>query len=136
MNGKEKFIGFGPDLRTPLDLLKKLDNDYRRILDNPLDTNAAFDFFVTAEHMGDWIDDRSLKHKVPELKIASHLATGAKHFNPHDSYQSVSHLDSPYEEETLQVSLIGDEARMFGTTISVCELAAKVLQYWRKHLSV
>lgn len=42
-------------LKTPKDLLGKLQHDYERLKANRLDTYAAFDFFVTSEHLLDWI---------------------------------------------------------------------------------
>ncbi len=42
------------ELRSPRDLLAKMEHDRRRMSADPTDTYAAFDFFVTAEHMLDW----------------------------------------------------------------------------------
>ncbi len=55
MTNLGKFAAFGPDLITPKYLLRKLEHDYARVQRNPRDTYAAFDFFVTAEHMVDWV---------------------------------------------------------------------------------
>ncbi len=48
-----KFQGFF-ELATPPDLLKKLRHDLSRVQQNLTDSYAAFDFFVTAEHILDW----------------------------------------------------------------------------------
>jgi hypothetical protein len=46
------FNGFA-ELRIPRDLVKKLQFDLKRVLESPQDQYAAFDFFVTAEHIVD-----------------------------------------------------------------------------------
>jgi hypothetical protein len=43
------------ELRTATDLLAKLERDLIRLQSNRLDGDAAFDFFVTAYHMLDWL---------------------------------------------------------------------------------
>jgi len=45
------FQGLTKELQTPKNLLDKLQFDFARIKANPLDVYAAFDFFVTAEHV-------------------------------------------------------------------------------------
>ena len=65
--------------------MKKLEYDLDRVLKSPQDQYAAFDFFVTAEHIVDWIhpDDRKARESVrsgSSLLITSHLANGVKHF--------------------------------------------------------
>ncbi len=42
-------------LKTPADLREKLRRDLAKLLDAPLDADAAFNFFITAEHMLDWV---------------------------------------------------------------------------------
>ena len=39
------------DLKTPEDLLKKLEREYERLQQHPHDVDMAFNFFVTAEHI-------------------------------------------------------------------------------------
>src|SRR4051812_18185088 len=86
-----KFQGFGPNLNTPADLLGKLRHDFERVHENTHDAYAAFDFFVTAEHLPEWCGDPTIKRKEPLLRIVSHLANGAKHFRATDSkHNSVS----------------------------------------------
>src|SRR5688572_9588972 len=78
-------------LQTPKDLIAKLRHDLRRMESDPDDVYAAFDFFVTAEHILDWLypdaPDASQKRKREKarsstrlLQITSHIASGAKHF--------------------------------------------------------
>jgi len=42
-------------LQTARDLLAKLGHDYERLRNSPNDAYVAFDFFVTAEHILDWL---------------------------------------------------------------------------------
>jgi hypothetical protein len=43
------------DLQTPEHLLHKLEWEYTQWQDDPLNTYRAWNFFVTAEHLPDWI---------------------------------------------------------------------------------
>ena len=75
-------------LRTPTDLLQKLEHDLNLIQERPDDSYVAYNFFVTAEHMLDWqypgYANKTLREKLRNnkiiLQICSHLANGAKHF--------------------------------------------------------
>ena len=89
-------------LTTPGDLLAKLKHDYQRLLENPKNPYTAFDFFVTAEHMLDWVHPGAAgknartaeRNSHTILQIVSHLATGAKHMVPeHPRHGSVQHAD-------------------------------------------
>ena len=95
------------NLKTISDLLEKLERDFERLSEEPLNVDAAFNFFVTANCMPDWLypdlkgpenkeqrttakDNReSLKNKNTYLKICDHIASGAKHLtataNHHES---------------------------------------------------
>ena len=73
------------ELKSPQDLVKKVRHDIARLRANPIDSYAAFDFFVTARHVPDWLFPRD-KSKVAdifkshvELRICRHLGDGAKH---------------------------------------------------------
>jgi hypothetical protein len=93
------------DLKTPEDLLHKLERDYERWKADPLNVDLAWNFFVTAEHLPDWIyyqdmptsgterpdlldghtpHDFKLDLARPELRVCCHLANGAKHFHLYD----------------------------------------------------
>jgi len=77
-------------LKTAADLREKLRRDLQKLKDAPLDLDAAFNFFVTAESILDWAyPKRANKQKRIDvmngsalLWVCSHLATGAKHFEP------------------------------------------------------
>jgi hypothetical protein len=98
------------DVKTPRDLLQKLEREYERLRENPADADHAFNFFVTAEHIPDWIYNQDmptrgtgrpdlLENKKPGdfknthtvLRICSHLANGGKHFHL-DRHQSIERI--------------------------------------------
>lgn len=89
-------------IQTPADLVAKCEHDLARIRERPGDPYPAFDFFIAARHVPDWIatadvdrrvenilDDRcrkeiaelaeSIFNAHPRLKIARHLADRSKH---------------------------------------------------------
>jgi hypothetical protein len=79
------------EMTTPNHLLQKLERDYARLQQDPEDVDAAWNFFVTAEHLPDWLartNPQALKGLTIEAfkqsgqltRICSHLANGAKHF--------------------------------------------------------
>ena len=153
-----RFEGFF-ELRTPTDLLEKLRHDFSRIKQNCVDAYAAFDFFVTAEHLLDWKypdggdpanrETKSYLRKTePLLRVTSHLANGAKHFKAtasrHTSVDDVhTHkgcFDSTFFDPTffdtnrLILELTGDDAIVFGPEIAVHDLAGRALAYWETDL--
>lgn len=81
-------------LTTPAHLLAKMRHDLERMKQRRLDAYAAFDFFVTAEHMPDWLhppaNDHQEEARRPQLRrqiraeplfaVVSHIANNAKHF--------------------------------------------------------
>ena len=142
--------GFG-QLDNPRHLLAKLTHDYARMMAGPGDQYAAFDFFVTAEHMVDWVapgyarqQERSaMRNANPLLQVVSHIASGSKHFvAEHARHHHVQHVDAaPSLVEpgdamlvpaSLYVTLEGEAARIFGPEIAVMQLAEQVLSFWEK----
>ncbi len=93
------------DLKTPQDLFAKLERDRSRIEANLMDSDAAFDFFVTANHLMDWaypgISNKAKRDDLikanPLLEVCKMIADGGKHFeldNP--KHVSVTDMtDSP-----------------------------------------
>ena len=90
------------EMQSPDDLLRKLEREYDRWKADPVNVDLAWNFFVTAEHLPDWIyyqdmptsgterpdllDGRTpyefkMAPTRPVLRICSHLANGAKHFH-------------------------------------------------------
>ena len=145
------FKGFA-ELRAPQDLVKKLEYDLARVLKSPQDKYAAYDFFVTAEHIVDWIYPHSrnereeIRSRLPILKITSHLANGVKHFEAtakhHQSVKTVEktryvgpgYVEEGYLEDPLIVHLTEKEQSSFGqSSIKVTVLAKKVYEYWKSN---
>ncbi len=88
------------EIKTPRDLLGKALHDIARLRTNPLDAYAAFDFFVTARHIPDWLYPNDAKGrdaifaKHIELRICRHLADGAKHFlATHSQHRQIQGAD-------------------------------------------
>jgi len=143
------FQGLTKELQTPKNLLDKLQFDFARIKANPLDVYAAFDFFVTAEHVPDWVGDKSIKSREPLLKVVSHIANGAKHFRAtapkHKSVEDVHVREGAFQAGAFQsdafdvgdllVEIKGDEVKQFGSEISVRRLAQMVIEYWAARIT-
>jgi hypothetical protein len=146
-------------LDSPEDLLKKLEHDYSLMSNAPNDPYLAFNFFVTAEHLLDWLYPGSANKKKRTqarkseilLEICSHIASGAKHFqveaphhrSVHDTVlRKANPLRSPIFESSifygggvpgLRVELYSQAKKKYGSSIQVIELAKKILQFWRAH---
>lgn len=145
------FQGFG-ELKNPNDLLVKLSHDFKRMEESPQDQYAAFDFFVTAEHIVDWIspDKRAKREEIRSssaiLRITSHIANGAKHFEAKakhhqsvtgikkDRYVTPGYVAEGYFVEPLLVTLTEEEAKILSqkTVVDASWLAQQVLDYWSK----
>lgn len=147
--------GFG-NLQTPADLLAKLRHDRSRMEANPSDQYAAFDFFVSAEHMADWVlpgrDNRKARRDLRDsnvlLGVTSHIANGSKHFiadMPH--HRSVNHVDAPpdliqpgwvqpdwVQTGELIITLEGSAATRLGASLRVRNLADQILEFWESDL--
>ena len=147
------------DLRSPENLREKLRRDLARLQDEPMSVDAAFNFFVTAEHMLDWAypiqepKRKSERQASVLLQICSHLANGAKHFElsakHHKSVASTDTQSSGYDHagylgdfsatsyqgirETLVVSLKDEAAALYGSTVEVVVLARMVMEFWEAH---
>lgn len=142
-------------LQRPQDLLTKLRHDFKRLELSPLDQYAAFDFFVTAEHMVDWQyphdTDSSkrtkLKNSTVLLQVCSHIANGSKHFQAtakqHVSVKTTEVHSGAFQRDAFQadafdvsrliVQLQGRAARELGKSIDVLELARRVLEFWETY---
>jgi hypothetical protein len=133
-------------LSTAEELFEKLRHDIEQFREDSGNAYKAYNFFVTAEHLPDWVGDRKIKDKNPHLRISSHLATGAKHFtvtNPKkrsiddtsiDVYVEDGFMEEGYIEVIQHIQLQGEEAELLGTdAISVQELAEEVFSYWSTH---
>ena len=147
-------------MTSPADLLVKMQHDLSRMEQELANSYPAFDFFITAEHLLDWLypgDTWSKNGKIraqkrqgePLLRVTSHLANGAKHFQVTDKrHKSVDSLQvhegafdpktfdpNAFDTERLIIELQGDEANAFGQQISAIDLARRVLAYWQQQLA-
>ena len=139
-------------MQKPGALYNKMVHEGNAIAANPLDSHACFNFFVTAEHMPEWLypgDQNKKKRedlkKEPLLRICSQIANGGKHFTTdderHNSIAStaVSEMvwinprkpaSSPRAVEFV-INLNPDEAAALGfTTMNVRELVRRILDFW------
>lgn len=108
-----KFSGFA-SLQHPADLLAKARSDLDRLRAQPANVYAAFDFFVTAYHILDWLHPEDSAGKNAEekstllLQICSHIANGAKHFqataDKHKSVSDIRSVSSAFQTNAFQQS--------------------------------
>jgi hypothetical protein len=140
------------DLKTPEDLLKKLEREYERLQEYPGDVDTALSFFVTAAHLPEWLLEergKALKNKMQQryliLQICDELANRGKHskgkkhqpvvlHTDYDSYIDRDYIEPGYFEESLHVTLTRAAIKELGMTdqsIDVLSLAARVLEFWR-----
>lgn len=137
-------------LQTPRDLLQKVRHDYQRLRSAPEDVYAAFDFFVSAYHILDWLHpgDRASRKAEEErnllLQVCSHIANGAKHFKAtakqHTSVADLYSEEGAFQRDKFQsdafqvggllVELDGPAGQAFGTRLEVVDLAGRVLAHW------
>jgi hypothetical protein len=147
--------GFGGffQLRSPQDLLAKMRYDFERMQSEPLNVCPAFDFFVTAHHLVDWIwpsagrkqqKANRMADAIP--RVCEHLANGAKHFLLTARHDAVSRLDADkgafdpdgfdsraFDTGVLWIELESDEAAELGAPrFTPIRLAQLVLEYWER----
>ena len=135
------------ELKTAADLLVKAEADFVAMERAPGDSWLAFNFFVTVEHIPDWVDRRGDVKGDPILRVVSQLAAGAKHFAPQAGrHRSIAETERErvyeegvYEEdvfyEPLVVWFTADEEKTLGTPkLDVVELGERALAYWRRAL--
>lgn len=143
-------------LQSPQDLLKKANHDLERLRLRPVDAYAAFDFFVTVRHLPDWIypdDDAKQKLLFQEhrgLRIARHIADGAKHFEVtakhhfqvagSSALMSVTQMSEGTEENEVETLIIELDSRdsypdLLELRITALDLAERVFAEARKMLS-
>lgn len=135
-------------LRTPHDLLEKLESDFTRFKTADATSveaqYAAFDFFVTALHMADWMPHGAggsipSHGAYPEGSLVYDLGNGAKHFRVNPAqHTTVSNTGSAgLFDPAIFDPAIFDVGRLVvdledGTTVDALSVAQRVLDYWRK----
>ncbi len=145
-------IGF-VEIKSVPDYWKKLNFDFSKLRVNDNDTYLAFNFFVTAYHMIDWIfeakhhEERSDLNNEPIMKICNHIVSGIKHFVPgskrHNSvveiekerYVEDGYAEEGYFEDPILIYLDEKFESEFGKSIKVIELATRVMSFWDTELN-
>lgn len=133
------------ELKTALDLFNKLKMDFQVANSNPLNSCAWFNFFVTAEHLPEWLLNDAAKasqlrkdHAI--LRICSHIANGGKHYQVraknHRSVEgtAVSYVVGPefkIEQEFILCLAESESLELGANVISVLDLAKKILEFYR-----
>jgi hypothetical protein len=151
-----RVVGYNFSCTRVRDLFAKLERDFVRVQRDSLDSDAAFNFFVTAYHLLDWVHPgyaNKSKRQVIEngcelLQIVSHIANGSKHFVAEAArHKSVvntgsrgafdSHVfdKNVFDVAELVVYPDGEAARIFGSRVRVIELANQLVEYWRRELA-
>jgi hypothetical protein len=141
-------------LRTATDLFGQLERDLQRVKDNPADSYAAFDFFVTAFHLKEWKLGQKKPFK-PELRqpekatwqICRQLANGSKHFEADKTHESVKQTEptgvfapgafapTVFNVAHLVVRIEAEPAKHLGTdSIRVDDLAEKLVEFWKNRI--
>jgi len=145
------------ELKTPQDLLEKLRFDLLQLESDPTNGYLAFNLFVTAEHMKDWLypgkSNKSARESLEAssvlLQVCSHVANGAKHFQVEakhhrsvgDTARSGGFWGSGYwasnywprgyfSKVSLTVTLQGNAKQQLGSCINALELAQRVVDFW------
>jgi len=136
--------GFTPKLQCPEDLLKKLKWNLQKLEEAPSSVYAAFDFFVTAEHIPDWIGNKEIRRKNDLMLVVSHIANGAKHFEVSPiRHKSVSAMESradPWPDESgiegehIFITFSMADGAFSGLELSALSLARRVYEFWEAHL--
>jgi hypothetical protein len=146
-------------LSKPRDLLDKLAREIERMRLAPDDADHAFNFFVTAESLVDWLHpgdpkaQRTLRESDALLMAVSHVASSAKHYDKLYSYHqsiesthvaggnpvlvlySLANFPNHPVSWHLRVHLKGSAAAVFGESVNAIELAGSVLEFWSKRIS-
>lgn len=139
------------ELHTPRDLLEKMEADLNRLrLCAAISREAqyaAFDFFVTAEHLPEWLavvtgDDKAKLRAYADGTLVSHVANGAKHFRVDPKRHSVvrrtqarsgAFQGNTFHNDAFDLSGLVIE-REDGRIEAVVDVAIRVLDYWKKRV--
>lgn len=140
---------------SPRWLITKLERHLMALQANPRDADTAFDFFVTAESVIDWmlpgrankLARRQLHDSESLLQVVSHIASGAKHFAVeaphHRSVRSTRRTGGLFSgglfagrmfagrlvsKGGLTVELDDEPAKLYGTSVAAVSLAELVLE--------
>ena len=135
------------ELKTSADLFRKAEADLAQLELSNQDSYTAFNFFVTAHHLSDWLKKPDFVKKNCVLRIVSHLANGAKHFEisekrhksilgtETDNYAEKDYFEQDYAEKRILIKLSSEEAsELEMSEIDAVTLGKKVVEFWRAHI--
>ncbi len=142
------------DLLEPIDLLKKLHYEFQLLKKEPDNAYIAFNFFVTAEHILDWLYPKGANKKKRKqeransilLRICSHIAnrkdphhqsvSGTIHVGgywPREYFPKEYFPAGYFPESNLIIRLDGEAKKQLGESITVIKLATMIIDFWDKH---
>ena len=135
------------EIVTPADLFIKIESDLAELETSNQDVKVAFNFFVSIEHLPDWLELRHLVRENCLLRIVSHIANGAKHLNINENrhtsvtgteksrYVEEGYIEAGYFEEPLLIYLSDAESEELGVTeINAVTLGKQVVEFWRPYV--
>jgi len=116
-------------------------------------TYMAFDFFVTARHIPDWLypgnttAQRQLFDQNILLQVCRHIADGSKHFEAiakqHTTVKDTARTEVAFQPDAFQSTsfqvgrliliLDGAAAVQYGVSMAVTTLAKSILTFWESH---
>lgn len=151
-----RWFGF----ETPEDLLDKLERDLEKLNQDPGDADTAFNFFITAWSLIDWLhpgkENRStrnaLRKKNPILQACADLANGSKHLirdkPEHVSVHNTARGGNrgawpfrmnpghrPVSATALFVHFDGNAAQQLGSFPSAIDLARKTVAWFKTYIA-
>ncbi|MGH7783593.1 MAG: hypothetical protein ACREO5_07115 [Candidatus Binatia bacterium] len=131
------------ELQTAKQLFEKLESDFERLKSAaPISREAqyaAFDFFVTAEHLPEWLAkgkgaNLSTLRAYADHPLVSHIANGAKHFrvdpNRHNAVHSTQAHSGAFDFNAFDNGAF-DVDRLIIEREAVLDIAARILEHWR-----
>jgi hypothetical protein len=137
-------------LQSPEDLLDKLRRDLSRLKKEPHQIDHAFNFFVTADLLHDWVlpgkkhrkERKRDRDKEVLLDICHQIATGTKHFETDRSVKSAATKKKVRRtaalvngHATYQLVAVDDGlTEKLGESVTSLDLAKQVFEYWENRL--
>ena len=127
---------------------------------DPSDIFVAFDYFVTAYHLADWVNPdskaarREFEAKEPRLVIVGQIANGAKHFEARAwdevaelstrdgywgrGYFSLRYWSRRYRPRPRIVIVLTDAeaARLGQPELEILDTAKRITAFWRRELGL
>jgi len=138
--------------RGKTDLFRKVENDLLRLEAAAPESKeaqyAAFDFFVGASHLADWVhhstgEQRSALRSYPDGALVTQVANGAKHFSLNRDTHTVR--DTSFKDGAFSAKAFSAKAFSVPRLVVVLEtgvvedvivVAKRVLAHWKGYLGI